>query len=411
MSRGISRNLSLVLLSLVLAFFFWAVAIEAEDPTRVDTYGVSIPVEFRGLPDTMTTYGAGTPRVKVDIRAPESVWAGLSIDDIDAYIDLSEVPTGTQEVQIVVEVRAQPADVQAISPEVIELVVEMIAEKELPVVVRVQGTPATGYRSDQVEVAPQSLRVRGPASLVARALQAELSVSVEGRQNALRGDFEPEILDESGDPVPEVTVVPRSVTVNIPVEPLGFIRDIPVTLGPLPGQPATGYRLANIEFEPPVVKVFGRTEVVESVNYLQTEPISLAGITQTLITRVNLQVLEGLSMIEPPTPQVTVTVTVEVIRSGLTLELTPTAKGLLNGLQATVGPDSAVLIISGPLAVMEALDTSQIEMILDLTGLRPGEYVIAPVVMVPSGVDIENIIPEGIPVTIEERKSPETAFR
>jgi len=392
-----------MLLSFVLAFFFWAVAIESEDPTRVDSYGATIPVEFRGLPETMTTYGLNGARVKVDIRAPESVWAGLGADDIEAYIDLSEVPTGTQRVPVIVDLRAQPADVQAVNPDVVELVVETIAEREVAVVVRVQGTPEMGYSADPPEVAPQSLRIRGAASLVERADHAELSVSVEGRQNSLRGDFDAEIIDIDGEPVPELTVMPKSVTVNVPVEPLGFIRDIPVTLGPLPGQPATGYRLANIEFEPPVVKVFGRTELVESVNYLQTEPISLEGITQTLTARVNLQGLEGLSMIEPPTPNVTVTVTVEVIRSGLTLELTPTFRGLSDGVRATVGPDSIVTIISGPLAVMEALDTSQVEMVLDLTGLGPGEYVLTPVVNVPAEVDIENIIPEAVPVTIEEQ--------
>ena len=405
MSRRISQNVSLIVLSLLLAFFFWAVAIEAEDPTRVDTYGASVPVEFRGLPETMTTYGADTLKVRVDIRAPESVWQGLAIDDIDAYIDLTTVETGTQVIPVMVEVRAQPAEIQTVNPETVELIVEHIAEKEIPVVIRIQGTPAMGYRSDPAEVAPQTLRVRGPESLIRQVVKAEVSVSVEGRQNSLRGDFQPKLLDEHENQVPEISVVPKLVTVNVPVEQLGFIRDIPVTVGPLEGQPATGYRIANLEFEPPVVKVFGRTNVVQSVNYLQTVPISLEGITQSLTTRVSLQMLEGLSMIQPPGPEVTVTLTVEVIRSGLTLELTPTITGLASGLRATVGPDSVVVILSGPLAVMESLDISEIELSLDLAGLARGEYVIPPSVTVPGEVDIENIIPEAVPVKIVEART------
>jgi YbbR domain-containing protein len=410
-NRWIRQNLSLMILSLLLAFFFWAVATEAEDPTRIDTYSASIPVEFRGLPETMTTYGADNPKIRVDIRAPESVWQGLSIDDIDAYIDLTDVDTGTQEIPIIVEVRAQPADIQTLNPETVELIVEHIAEKEIPVVIRVQGTPAMGFRSDPVEVAPKTLRVQGPDSLVRQVVKAEISVSVEGRQNSLRGDFEPRLLDENENPVPEVSVVPKLITVNIPIEQLGFIRDIPVTVGPLEGQPATGYRIANLEFDPPVVKVFGRTDVVQSVNYLQTVPISLEGITQSLTMRVGLQMLEGLSMIQPSGPEVTVTLTVEVIRSGLTLELTPTIKGMAGGLQATVGPDSVVVILSGPLVVMESLDVSAVEVSLDLAGLAPGEYVIAPRVTVPGEVDVENIIPEAVPVEIEVRRDPDPTFR
>ena len=174
MSRRISQNVSLIVLSLLLAFFFWAVAREAEDPTRVDTYGASVPVEFRGLPETMTTYGAETLKVRVDIRAPESVWQGLAIDDIDAYIDLTTVETGTQVIPVMVEVRAQPAEIQTVNPETVELIVEHIAEKEIPVVIRIQGTPAMGYRSDPAEVAPQTLRVRGPESLIRQVVKAEV---------------------------------------------------------------------------------------------------------------------------------------------------------------------------------------------------------------------------------------------
>ncbi|MBN1246822.1 MAG: hypothetical protein JXC32_04150 [Anaerolineae bacterium] len=401
MSRWISRNLSLLVVSLVLAFFLWAVALEAEDPTRLDTYGSTIPVELRDLPEDMTTYGTDNPRVRVDILAPQSVWSNLTADDISAYIDLTDVATGTLTLPIQVSVRLEPAEVRAIAPETLDLVVERIAEKEVPVFLRVQGAPAMGFRSEPAELAPQTLRIRGPESKVEQVTKAMISVSVEDRQRSLRGDYEPQLVDQAENPVEQVEAIPKSVTVNVPIAQLGFIRDIPITLGPLPGQPAPGYRVANLEYEPQVVKVFGRTEVVESVNFLRTEPISLEGITQTLSTRVNLQMPEGISIIEPPDPQVTVTLTVEVIRSGRTLEITPTIVGLASGLSASVGPDAVLAIVSGPLAVMESLEPQDIEIRLDLTGLDQGEYAITPQVIAPDDVDIENIIPDAVPVQIE----------
>lgn len=403
MSRWISRNLSLLILSVILAFFLWAVAIEAEDPTRLDTYNNLIPVELRGLPEDKTTYGTDNPRVRVGILAPESVWSNLTTDDIEAYVDLTDVETGTLELPIAVTVRSDPAEVRDVSPPTLELVVEQIAEKEVPVVLRVQGSPAMGFRSEPAELAPQTLRVRGPASKVEQVTAAWVSVSVEDRQSSLRGDYEPELIDEEDNPIEQVEAVPGSVTVNVPIVQLGFIRDIPITLGPLPGQPAPGYRVANLEYEPQIVKVFGRTEVVQSVNFLQTEPISLEGITQTLVTSVNLQMPEGISIIEPPNPQVTVTLTVEAIRSGLTLEVSPTITGLAGGLSASVGPEAVVVIVSGPLALIENLEPGDIQVRLDLTGLAQGEYVITPQIVAPDEVDIENIIPEAVPVEIEAR--------
>lgn len=401
MSRWIRENIGLFLLSLLLAFFFWAVATEAEDPTRVAVYDTPIPVEIRGLPEGKIAYGLEDPRVLVEVKAPESVWQVLRRDDFTAYIDLSTAETGTVTVTVQVELRIKPAAITKVSPETFTLVVEPVDEKEVPVKLRIQGTPAMGFKIDSIEITPQTVRVRGPASLVDQVVKALVNVSVQNQQASLQGNYQVVAVDAEEQPVPEIETAPRSVAVHIAISQLGYIRDIPVTAGPLEGQPAPGYRIANLEFEPPVVKVFGRPEVVQSVAFLQTEPISLEGITQSLTTQVRLQMPEGLSVVQPAHPVVTVTLTVEVIRSGLTLEITPTVRGLANGLQAIIGPKSIVVILSGPLAVMETLEPSDVSVTLDATGLPPGDYVLTPQVSVPDQVDIENIIPEAVPVKIE----------
>jgi hypothetical protein len=76
-----------------------------------------------------------------------------------------------------------------------------------------------------------------------------------------------------------------------------------------------------------------------------------------------------------------------------------------------VGPEAVVLIISGPLSVMEALMPTDIEVILDLTGFGEGEFAIQPQIKAPDDVDIENIIPDSVPVLIEMRDSTSTQFR
>jgi YbbR domain-containing protein len=407
MSRWISQNISLFLLSLLLAFFFWAVATESEDPTEVSTFPTSIPVELRNLPDGMITYGLSDSRVRVEIRAPQSVIEALLTEDVKAFIDLTDVGTGTMELPIQATVRAQPSDITSLTPDTLELTVERLVEKQMPVDVRVQGTPAMGFRTDPYEVAPTALRIQGPESLVEQVVSVQAAVSIEDRQTSMLSDVQPEPLDRDGDVVPQIEIVPKTVTINVPISQLGFIRDIPVTAGPLLGQPASGYRVANLVFEPPVAKVFGRTDVVQSVSFLQTEPISLEGITQSLTTKAGLQMPEGLSVIEPPRPEVTVTLTVEIIRSGLTLELTPTLRGLADGYTATVRPELVVVILSGPFAIVESVEATGVELVLDVTGLEPGEYTIVPQVTVPDRVDIENVIPEAVPVRIEAIPEPE----
>ncbi|MGC9350032.1 MAG: CdaR family protein [Anaerolineae bacterium] len=406
MKRWIIQNVSLVFLSLILAFFFWAVATEAEDPTIRDTYGSTLPVEIRGLPEDMIAYGAENARVRVEIRAPASVWDDLSADAIDAYLVLSDVETGTLEVPVQVAISAEPLDITQVTPETIEITVERIAEKEVPVNLRIQGAPATGFQVGSAEIAPQSIRVRGPESRVREAAVARITVSLSDQRNDVRGDYEPEVLDAAGDPVARIELTPRTVTVNVPLEPLAQYREIAIDPS-VEGQPPPGYRVAGLSVQPPTVNVVGRAEVVRETSAIQTEPISLEGITQTVTTTVALRMPSGLSIISPPSPRVTVTLSVEIIRSGLTLEVIPQVQGISENLTATVGLDSVLVILSGPLATMETLEPSAVELTLDLTNMTPGEYSIVPQVTVPEDVDIENIVPEAIPVRVESLEEPE----
>jgi hypothetical protein len=119
---------------------------------------------------------------------------------------------------------------------------------------------------------------------------------------------------------------------------------------------------------------------------------------------------EGLTVVDPPRAVVSVTLRIEVIRSGLTLEVTPTIQGLSETLSATVELDKIVLILNGPLSIMEALNTEEdVQFVLDLTGLDPGDYSLVPDITVPSQVVIENVIPEAVPVRITEMPGEEEA--
>ena len=411
MSRWLGQNVSLIFLSLLLAFFFWAMATEAENPTQQGPFGTPIPIEVQGLDEGMVAYDLDASRARIEIRAPKSVWDELSIEDMRAYLDLSDVSTGTVKIPVQVDVRVSPVQLLKVTPLEVNLSVESIAEKQVTVTVRSEGTPIFGYKTAEPEIAPRTVRVRGPASMVSKVVQAKVIVSVKGQQSDVRSDYTPELLDENENPVPYVEAVPKTVTVNVPIEQLGYVRDLAVTVA-WEGQPAPGYRIVNLVVDPPVVTVFGATSVVKAApGHLQTQPINLEAISQNLTTTVALQMPDGLSVISLARPYVTATLTIEAIQSGLTLAVTPTIRGLIGEMTATVGVEQVVVILSGPLAVMERLDASDVQFFLDLTSLLPGDYALIPVITVPDDVVIQSVIPEAIPVKIERYVSVPTSYR
>ncbi|MCU0520208.1 MAG: CdaR family protein, partial [Anaerolineae bacterium] len=327
-------------------------------------------------------------------------------EDIDAYVDLSNGLTGKIRVPVQAFLALEPSTITSIAPREIELTVEAIAEKEVGISVRVQGNPALGFTARSPEVAPQSVRIRGPESRVSQVVGALAEVTIADRQSDLRTDYEPVAIDVNEAVVSLVETIPKSVTILVPILQWLDTRDIPVNPS-LVGQPAPGYRVADLEIDPQILTVYGRSDVLASTTTLQTEPINYDGITQTLQVSVPLRLPMGLFVFSAQST-VTVTLTVETIRSGLTLEVTPTIRGLGPNLTATVGLDTVLVILSGPMASMEALDPIAVEVILDVKGLSLGDYTITPEIELPADIEIENITPQAVPVKIATYTPPTT---
>ncbi|MBN1877544.1 MAG: hypothetical protein JXA33_25200 [Anaerolineae bacterium] len=401
MGRRLGQQVSLFSLSLLLAFFFWTVAIEAEDPTVVDTYATAIPVEVHNLPkDVVIVAGMDAALARVKLRTPQSVWDTLRSEAINVYVDLTGAVSGTVTVPVFLDIARDPVQIVEIIPPELTFRIESLVKKQIPVVAKLQGTAAAGYRVDVPIVIPESVSVEGPASLVNRVTEAQVTVPLQGRFSDVASDFNLKVVDAKENAVTGVEVVPKTVTVNVPVSSLGYFRDVPVSVV-LNDRPAPGYRLVNLEVTPQLAKVVGVSSAVQSVRYLQTIPVSLSGLTRSLTTTLALQIPGNISVLYPPTSFVTVSVMIEAIRNSVTLELEPQIQGLGEGLTVSVEMKTVFALVSGPLSVTQQLTATNASLVLDLTGLNVGDYTIKPLVTVPSEVVLENVIPELIPVNIK----------
>ncbi|RLC88731.1 MAG: hypothetical protein DRI37_04915, partial [Chloroflexi bacterium] len=354
MRSNLVQSLGLMLVSLVLAFFFWAVATEAEDPQVTRTYPVSIPVERQGVPEGMVAYGAENIKARVSLRAPQSIWDILQLEDIRAFVDLSDVEPGPVTVPIQVEIHRKPVQIVQSSPQELSLFLEPLVERDIPVEVELEGHPALGFMARQPTFAPHTVTVSGPQSLISQVVRSLVTVPVDEQQEDVSGDFVPTPVDETGKRVDYVQVLPRAVTVQVTIEQLANIRNLPVRIV-LAGQPAPGYRIGSVEIEPPVISVFGRSDVLQNaLDYLETELIPLNGASSSFTTTSALQVPEGLTVLL--TPQVMVKVNLEPVESKMTVQLIPEIQGLGAGLTTTLVPGTVQLLLVGPFEAVEQLD-------------------------------------------------------
>jgi YbbR domain-containing protein len=208
-------------------------------------------------------------------------------------------------------------------------------------------------------------------------------------------------LDANNLPLTGITINPDKINVRVPVTQLGGYRDVVVKVV-VTGQVANGYRLTSISVSPPTVTVFSANPqlVNDLPGFVETTPIDISGAKDDLDLRTPLNLPQGVSVVGDQT--VLVQIGIAAIESSITLSnMKVDVVGLDPSLAAKISPNTVVVIISGPLPLLDALTAADVHVYVDLTGKTPGTYQLEPQVDIASSeLQVESILPTTLEVTI-----------
>jgi len=205
-------------------------------------------------------------------------------------------------------------------------------------------------------------------------------------------------LDKDGNPVGFVTLTPETVQAHVIVEHLGGFRDLAVKVL-VRGQVAPGYRISNVTVTPPIVTVFGASQVIDtSPGFVETVPVTVTNAQNDVVERGALNLPGGISLLGDPAVQVNVQV--EAIQGGLTVQRPLTVQGLREGMEARLSPETIDVILTGPLPKLQSLNPDDVRVLIDLVNLGAGTHQVTPQAIVPQGIVAETMLPATIQVTI-----------
>lgn len=396
--RWAASNAALMILALALAALSWIVAVEEEDPTREERYPQAIPVAPPEPPDGMIIVGEFDEYVQVTLRAPESVWRTLTLDDFTATVDLANLEPGAREAPIRVTLNKNPARLLLVEPEHVTIELEPKTEISVSAHVQIEGEPALGYIRRSISVDTRQVTVSGPASFVTQVLTVSTRISVQDASADVEGEYKLQPLGADGEPVPNVTLTPEKINARIPIELSGYYRSLAVKVV-LEGNTAPGYFNPSIAIDPPAVTVFGTPGVIAALpGFIETEAINVEQAQADVIVRPALIVPPNVAVVSGQ--QVEVSIFIESIQSSLTVEIVPEIQGLEPGFTTTISPETVEIILSGPLPLLEALVANDVRVILDLFGLERGTHQVEPQVVVPEGATAQSILPPTVQVEI-----------
>jgi YbbR domain-containing protein len=342
--------------------------------------------------------------VTVQLRAPRSVCERLARNpgSVIASLDLSTLQSGDYSLEVIPQISDQyrPVRIIAVTPQVINFTLEPYAVRMFPLRFDIHGEPAPGFTKGATIVSDSRVTVSGRKTLVDQVEDAVVTLDIAEAQQALLVERPIVLLDAQENPINGLTLDLTTVNIQQKIERPSTYREVTVRVVTT-DQPADGYLLTSITAFPSVVTVFSANPqlVREMPGFVETMPIPLAGATENLEQRVFLNLPDGVSIAGEQS--VLVQITISAIPSSRSLTLNVETIGLAPGLQAQISPALMDVIISGPLPTLDTLQPGDIRAVLDLSGLEPGQYTLAPrIEILPLGINVNSLLPTSLEVTI-----------
>lgn len=403
MFKWLFRNLGTLIIAFVLALAVWVSAVTAADPDEVRAYPQPVQLEIIGQDPGLVIVGNIPEKVTITLRAPRSVWNQLTASDgqVRAVLVLSGLGTGKHTVSIQPQVKVRPVQVVSVSPNVLDLILEPLATKTIPIQLAVRGEPAVGYEAGMATLQPAQIILSGPQSQIEQVARIQADLSIAGVRQDVQSALPLHVLDANGQVITQLAISPGTVQVSIPITQQGGYRDIAVKVA-VRGQVAGGYRLTNISVFPPVLTVYSANPALvnDLPGFVETEPLNLNGESQNIDTRLQLTLPAGISVVGEQT--VHVQVGIAAIEGSLSLNAIPIEIiGLAPGLDAHISPATVDVILTGPLPILDKLTPGDVKFVVDLTGLESGTHqaVPQPQILI-ADIRVQSLNPGTIEVTI-----------
>lgn len=233
MFQLITKNWHLKFLSLFFAVLLW-LFVMGEQKAEV---GFTVPLELKNLPHGLIVANEVPSLVDVRISGPRTLLSKLQPSALSMSVDLNGLKAGLTTFKRLDQNLNIPSmlRVSRLSPSYVEVKLERVREKRVPVHVLLSGEPAPGAKLGKVKVNPNSVIIEGAESEVKNvdAVETEpvditsvqesftltVPINYRGTYTELKDqktvEVEVQIVQPEPEPADPVVIVPAESTVKM----------------------------------------------------------------------------------------------------------------------------------------------------------------------------------------------------
>lgn len=415
-ARVCLRNWPTKLLALLLAVLLWGGLITQDPALTREKYFSNVSVNINGQ-ESVKRNGFIVTSDLTDLlddvtliaNVPQMQYAAAQASNYNLRVDLSKIKAaGQQELRILSTNSSTYGTVSGIQPSTITIDVdEYITRFRIPVSVQTVGTAPEGYYAGEITLDPPMVTISGPKSMVEKIVRAEVVMELGNlpqHEGTIRKALQYTLLDENNNPVESklLEVTSESVLLDsVAVEQTVYaMKTLSLSqVGLVRGTPMEGYEIKSVTVTPENIVVAGNgNELAEITGLFSDAFVDVSGLTDSVNQRMRINNVSEFKYISANYVNVTVEIG-PVMRSSSFTNLPIQLEGLEDGYRASMSRANASVMLTGSQMWLDTLDSAQIRLVCDTSGLAPGTYNL-PVLCRVETDDDEEILVDVVPSTI-----------
>lgn len=320
--------------------------------------------------------------VMIRVEGKESALKKIRTDQYQIVLDLTGAKVGENTVSLMA--KDFPAGVKvSVFPPYAKVVLEEKQIKEVPVQVNLIGNPANGFKAGQPVAKPNRVLLTVPSGLMDEAITVKADVNIENAQSAVAKQAKLVAVDKNGKEL-NVSINPPVVDVEVPItQPF---KKMPLQLKVV-GEPAAGYSVALFQPSVDQITVYGPQELLNTLDFYEGPQVDLNGLKTDQLYTLDVPLRTRITAVDPPK----VDVKVQVVPSDKrTFEQVPiTIIGQNNEFDTSIkSPQNGTMnvTVEGAPATLQKLKPQDVQVIVDVSNLPPGEHTVGVNVNLPQFV-------------------------
>ncbi|MGH2331222.1 CdaR family protein [Thermoanaerobacter mathranii] len=395
----LTKDFTIKLLSLVLAFLLWLYVMGEENP--------EIPYDINNVPvklinsDILEKKGLiildeKNYTVNVKIKGRRSDVLNIAAQNISAFADLSRVNSkGTNVIPVTVEGLPRNVSLVSINPPEIKVEIDKIEKTQMPVAVKIIGNVMEGYAMQSAVPTPGEVLVIGPESKVNLIKNVIAGVNVSYKKGDIKISVPVVAVDREGKEVKGVTITPNLVEVYVSVNKSIRVPVVPKIFG----KPMEGYIISLINVLPEYVYITGDETVLNTIKSISTKQIDISGKNEPVTESVPFDLPDGVKLVKS---DINAKVYVDIQKIA-TKEIAISNIDIRGAEEKNVVIQNPELVVTvaGPESVVNGAKASDFNAYIDVTNLPTGVHSLAVKVSTDLNLQIKKIEPDKISVNIQ----------